>query len=145
LWACREKKSLEEEMERMKLRANEIPILKERLDVHVGYEKKLQSEVTRLQNSLDSVSAISQRVVRELQTNNTELCDGLQIAHEAGKKQLDCIRSLEGEVRQCVFGCAIIDANYCNNAALMWLPYCVIIRTMNSTLLVLAGRGLFGP
>ena len=95
MWACREKKSLEEELERMKLRANEIPILKERLDVHVGYEKKLQSEVT-------------QRVVRELQTNNTELCDGLQIAHDAGKKQLECIRSLEGEVRQCVFGCAII-------------------------------------
>ena len=103
----REKKSLEDELERMKLRANEIPILKERLDVHVGYEKKLQ-EVTRLQNSLDSVSAINQRVVRELQTNNTELCDGLQIAHDAGKKQLECIRSLEGEVRQCVFWLAIM-------------------------------------
>ena len=133
MWACREKKSLEEELERMKLRANEIPILKERLDVHVGYEKKLQSEVT-------------QRVVRELQTNNTELCDGLQIAHDTGKKQLECIRSLEGEVRQCVFWlCYHANANYCINAALMWLPYCVIIRTMNSTLLVLAGRGVFGP
>ena len=128
----REKKSLEEELERTKLRANEIPILKERLDVHVGYEKKLQSEVTRLQNSLDFVSAINQRVVRELQTNNTELCDGLQIAHDAGKKQLECIRSLEGEVRQCVFWlCYHANANYCINAALMWLPYCVIIRTMN--------------
>ncbi len=127
----REKKTLEEELERMKLRANEIPILKERLDVHVGNEKKLQSEVTRLQNSLDSVSAINQRVVRELQTNNTELRDGLQIAHDAGKKRLERIRSLEEEVRQCVFVlCYHADSKYCINAALMWLPYCVIIRTI---------------
>ncbi len=110
----RAKNFLEEELERMKLWANDIPLLKERLDVYVGNEKKLQSEVTRLQSSLDSVSAINQRVMTELQTNNTEVYDDLQTAHDTVKKQLECISSLEVEVRQFVsWLCNNANANLC--------------------------------
>ena len=51
----------------------------------------------RLKNSLDSVPAINQRVVRELQTNNIELGNGLIITHDTGKMPLESISSLEGE------------------------------------------------
>ena len=94
----REKKPLEEELERIKLQANEIPILKELLEAHAGNEKELHSEVARLQISFDSVSAIHQELVRELQAKNTELSVELQNARETSGKLSDRNGSLEVEV-----------------------------------------------
>ncbi|KAL3817495.1 hypothetical protein ACHAXA_007085 [Cyclostephanos tholiformis] len=93
----REMDLLEEELERVKLRADEIPILKEKLDNYNCNETKLQLEVARLQNCLNSVSTTNQSVILELRTQNTELCDHLQVSREAGENQLERIECLEIE------------------------------------------------
>jgi hypothetical protein len=96
----RERKLLEEALENVKLGADEISILNEKLDVHARNETKLQSEVTRLQNSLDYVSTSNQCLISELRGQNNELLDHLQIFQEASEKQLEHIKCLEVEVRQ---------------------------------------------
>ncbi len=96
----RERKLLQEAMEDVKLGADEVSILKEKLDIQVRNESKLQSEVTRLQNSLDSLSTTNQSVISELQAQNTALCDHLQISQEEGEKHLERTKCLGVEVRQ---------------------------------------------
>ena len=94
------KQSLEGELEKLKLRANEIPILKEKIDIHIVEEEKLQSQVTRLEISLDSMSNTNHKVVQGLEGEIAKLREALNGAQETSgeqSKQIDC---LEVEVSQ---------------------------------------------
>lgn len=96
----RAKQSLEEELEKLKIRANEIPILKEKIDIHITNENKLQSQVTRLEMSLDSMSNTNSEVVQGLEGEIAKLCKALNDARETSGDQSKQIGCLEVEVRQ---------------------------------------------
>ena len=94
------KQSLEGELEKLKLRANEIPILKETIDIHIANEEKLQTQVTRLEMSLDSMSSTNREVVQGLDGEIDKLREALNGARETSKKQSKQIDCLEVEVSQ---------------------------------------------
>jgi len=94
------KQSLEGELEKLKLRANEIPILKEKIDIHIVEEEKFQSQVTRLEISLDSMSNTNHKVVQGLEEEIAKLREALNGAQETSKKQSKQIDCLEVEVSQ---------------------------------------------
>ena len=94
------KQSLEGELEKLKLRANEIPILKEKIDIHIVEEEKFQSQVTRLEISLDSMSNTNHKVVQGLEGEIAKLREALNGAQETSKKQSKQIDCLEVEVSQ---------------------------------------------
>ena len=94
------KQSLEGELEKLKLRANEIPILKEKIDIHIANEEKLQTQVTRLEMSLDSMSSTNSEVVQGLDGEIDKLREALNDARETSGEQSKQIGCLEVEVRQ---------------------------------------------
>lgn len=96
----RAKQSLEEELEKLKLRANEIPILKEKIDIHIANEDKLQSQVTRLEMSLDSMSNTNSEVVKGFEGEIAKLREALNDARETSEEQSRQIDCLKVEVRQ---------------------------------------------
>jgi myosin heavy subunit len=94
------KQSLEGELEKLKLQANEIPILKEKIDILVANEEKLQTQVTRLEMSLDLMSSTNSEVVQGLEGEIDKLRKALNDARETSEKQSKQIGCLEVEVRQ---------------------------------------------
>ena len=98
--AGREVKSLHEELENANHdRAEEIASLRADLHVCVGNEQKLQTEVKRLQTSLDCISLSNQKIITELQNHNADLVDEVSEARHASDEGQARIDSLEAEVR----------------------------------------------
>jgi hypothetical protein len=82
--------NLQVELEDAQAIAREIPGLKAKIYEHSDNEKKLQSEVRRLQDSLDSSASSNQHIINELKKENDQLRGELR----------DCNRSLSDRVQR---------------------------------------------
>jgi len=92
-----ERNAIEQELERTKQLANKLLGVKENLDFQIERERKLQNEVKRLQDSLDSMSSSHQEIVDELKSENAELRDDIKMANETLDDQAEELSSLDSE------------------------------------------------
>lgn len=94
--------ALQLELEQAKMQASEVSSLRANIDIYKDNEKKLQSELKRLQHSLDSMTTSNQSVIAEMNETKSELvCDILK-AKKCLSEQLRRIDGLEREVCRCV-------------------------------------------
>ena len=91
----REIRSVQEELEMAKVETNEM---KSKLDVQLDIEKRLKSDVTRLQTSLDTMSASNRTEINDLQAQNTKLLNDARRTSEVLDNRLERIKVLEVEV-----------------------------------------------
>jgi hypothetical protein len=99
---------LHEELARLTLQVNEVPILKDNLAAHIDHESKLQLDVISLQKSLELVSNNHQKVVMELQMTIADFGDELQTTRGSLQNRLEQNKSLEIDVRQFTFDRMIV-------------------------------------
>ena len=91
----REMRSVQEELDKAKVQTGDM---KSKLDVQLDIENGLKSDVTRLQTSLDTMSASNRTIINDLQAQNTELLNDARMKSEVLDNRLERINELEVEV-----------------------------------------------
>lgn len=90
--------SLQDELSDAKIAAQEIPVLRAKLREHVDAEKKLNSEVRRLSDSLDASTSSNQRIIDQLRGDNHDLRTELSAMKEALRERAQQVDEVMEEV-----------------------------------------------
>lgn len=92
--------SLQQELDRARQQAGKLPGLRANIELRAGNEKKLQTELKRLQQSMDSMTASNQEKITKLQQGNACLHNENQKAHDTLDDYTQQLKSLDDEVRK---------------------------------------------
>ena len=105
---------LQNELDDTRAVAQEVPSLRSKIHDYEDNALKLQSEVRRLQNSLDASTTSNQRVIDELKKDNEDLQSRIDVADRSLVDSNQQICRLEKQVSRCLIIVAITLFHCCS-------------------------------